>query len=32
MVLAGRNPEQIIENNTYQGLNANIALADWKRC
>jgi DNA primase len=35
MILAGRTPDQIkelIDTNTYDGLNARIAISEWRRC
>jgi hypothetical protein len=31
MVLAGINPQQVIKNNTYQGLEAKVKFTDWKK-
>ena len=31
MILVGQNPQKIIENNTYQGIQAKIKLTEWKR-
>ena len=31
MILVGRDPQQIIKNNTYQGIQAKIKLTEWKR-
>ena len=31
MTLSGHNPQQIIKENTYTGLQARMALANWKK-
>ena len=31
MIIAGRKPQEIIQNNTYQGIQAKIKLTEWKR-
>ena len=31
MILAGQKPQEIINNNTYQGIQAKIKLNEWKR-
>ena len=32
MVLAGKNPADIIKKHTFQGLEAKIKFTEWKRC
>ena len=31
MVLAGHSPQQIIEQNTFQGIKAKLKLTEWKK-
>ena len=31
MILGGKDPQKIIETNTYQGIQAKIKLTEWKR-
>jgi hypothetical protein len=32
MILAGHNVLDVIESNTYRGLEAKVKLTEWKRC